>query len=143
MTTTAVAFSLTSGYTTKDCTSRSPCLSFTHSPCRGDFSSRAFAQSCAGAAEVVSQARQSGSRKRFMDGTSWIRGHLTGLRSGFYWRPLRIAGPWRIGLLLLGIGPRAGLDRGLVRVAPVGPALVVVAGREAEPFQDERVDRGA
>src|ERR1051325_8939583 len=53
MSTTLVALFLTSGYTTNALIVRSPDLMFTHSRCRGDFSSAIFAQFGAGAGGAV------------------------------------------------------------------------------------------
>src|SRR5438270_4631204 len=52
MTRTTGAFSFRSGKTTNALMVRSPDLNSTHSPCREDFSSRAFAQSCAEAVAI-------------------------------------------------------------------------------------------
>src|SRR5579871_1913804 len=47
ITSTTGRLSFTSGYTTNVSTDRPSCFNVTHSPCRDDFASAAFAQSCA------------------------------------------------------------------------------------------------
>src|SRR2546427_7423741 len=60
----------------KQLTSRSPCLTFTHSRCRGDFSSRALAQSCAEAVTPASVAAASTPtiKFRYIRSRFWSRG---------------------------------------------------------------------